>query len=323
MAWPVFEIERESVEGSDRSGYVVAYIGGSGRSGSTICDMMLGGSSRAFSVGQIDELNSWISAGRYCTCGRVIDECPFWEPIVEEAGQAIPPSLNVGGRVNKVLLALGIMLRPKSSDDEAVRRAWELFDRVARHSRKGVITDSSKAALRLARLSRSAEGHRLRVIHLVRDARGYVASRSFSTVVKGPDGTVGRTSPLGKRVAVADWLVQNALTFVLGVLFFRGRYLVVTYEELTTDTENVLRRLAGFLGVDYEPSMLPPFERENLHLIGGNSSRLAFSEVRYDDKWRQKLTPGEQWAVRVTTGWLYAGLAQLSMHQARVVPAPK
>jgi hypothetical protein len=57
-----------------RDDYIVGYIGGSGRSGSTILDMMLGANSRAISTGQLDDLRSWNEHGRYCTCGHVLSE---------------------------------------------------------------------------------------------------------------------------------------------------------------------------------------------------------------------------------------------------------
>ena len=123
---------------------------------------------------------------------------------------------------------------------------------------------------------------------------------------------MGYLPPSSKHVVVADWLVQNLLTLVLGIVFFRGRYLVIRYEALTQDPERILSRVATFLGTEYEPSMLPPFDRSQLHLVGGNSSRLAFTELRYDDRWREKLSEREQLTIKVATGWLYAALARIS-----------
>jgi hypothetical protein len=299
--------------------YTVAYIGGSGRSGSTILDMMLGGNSHTFSGGQLDQLSEWVEDHRFCTCGHVIEECPFWASLIAAVRSSMPPSLNVGGRVRKVMRTLSVMSSDAdSSEAQEEEMAWRLFDRVVERTGRRIIIDSSKAALRLARLNRNERRHCLRLIHLVRDARGYVTSRSFWTVVEGPDGSVGYLSPSSKHVGVADWLVQNLLTLVLGLLLFRDRYLVIRYEALTHDPEGILGRVAAFLDTEYEPSMLPPFDPSQLHLIGGNSSRLSFTELRYDDKWRQKLSEREQIMIKVATGWLYAALARLSAHQLKL-----
>jgi hypothetical protein len=299
--------------------YIVAYIGGSGRSGSTVLDMMLGGNSHAFSGGQLDELDEWVEGHRFCTCGHMIEECPFWASLIDAARPSIPPSLNAGGRTRKVIRTLSVMsshANPSEAQEEDL--AWRLFDRVAERSGRHILTDSSKAALRLARLNRNRRRNRLRLIHLVRDARGYVTSRSFSAVVQGPDGSMGHLPPSSKRVVVADWLVQNLLTLVLGIFFFRGRYLVIRYEALTQDPERILSRVAAFLGTEYEPSMLPPFDRTQFHLVGGNSSRLAFTELRYDDRWREKLSERDQVMIKLATGWLYAALARISARHLKL-----
>jgi hypothetical protein len=58
--------------------FAVAFVGGSGRSGSTILDMMLGGHQDALSLGQIDQLRQWAETANVCTRGRALSECPLW-----------------------------------------------------------------------------------------------------------------------------------------------------------------------------------------------------------------------------------------------------
>jgi hypothetical protein len=188
------------------------------------------------------------------------------------------------------------------SEAREVDSAWALLDRLAEHSGKHVVLDSSKAALRLARLARNPKGERLRVVHLVRDARGYVTSKNFSTLVESPQGTFGYTAAESKSGAVADWIAQNLLMLMVGVVAFRGRYVVITYEQMMRHPEQTLTRLTDFLEMEYKSSMLPPLDRKNFHLIGGNSSRLAFSELRYDDKWRHKLTSREKFLIQYDDG---------------------
>jgi Sulfotransferase family len=303
---------------NNRTDYRVGYIGGSGRSGSTILDMMLGGNSRAFSAGQLDDLRFWLDTGRYCTCGRSMVDCPFWKEVLKIDDEAVPPAMNVSPKVGKVTRTLRVLTSGvNAAEAREAERAWALLDRVAERSGKDLVVDSSKSALRLARLARHPMGERLRVVHLVRDARGYVASKSFSARVESPQGTAGYTKVQSKPAAVADWFAQNLLMLTVGLVAFRGRYFILTYEQMTHDPERILDRLAQFLEMEYEPSMLPPLSRSDFHLIGGNSSRLAFTEIRYDDSWRRKLTPREALLIRVATGWLYALLARLSTRQRR------
>jgi hypothetical protein len=302
--------------------YRVGYIGGSAKSGSTILDMMLGANSRAFSAGQLDELRFWLDSGRYCTCGRSVEECPFWKEVLMSYGELVPPTMNVSAKFGKVTATLRVIATGMTAHEaREAERAWTLLDRVAGRSGKDVVVDSSKSALRLARLARHPMGERLRVVHLVRDARGYVSSKSFSRRVESPQGTVGYTTPQSKPAAVADWLAQNLLMFTIGLVAFRGRYLVLTYEQMTRDPERILDRLAQFLDMEYEPSMLPPLSRSDFHLIGGSSSRLTFSELRYDDKWQTQLRAREKLLIQLTSGWLYWLLARLAGRHERAATA--
>jgi hypothetical protein len=298
--------------------YVVGYIGGSDRSGSTILDMMLGAHPEAFSTGQLDELQFWVNSARFCTCGRPILECPFWGQVLASSDILVPQPINVNGKIRKV----GRMLRVAAAGatrDEArgVESAWELLDHVAERSGKRLVIDSSKAGLRLVQLARDRRGKQLRVIHLVRDTRGYVTSKSFPTLAKSPQGTAGYIATQSKPAAVADWLVQNLLMLLLGVVVFRRRYVVVTYEQMTRNPERILAQLSRFLSLQYDRSMLPPLDRSEFHLIGGNSSRLSFAEVRYDDKWRSKLTSREKVLIKAASGWLYWLLARLAARHQR------
>jgi hypothetical protein len=302
--------------------YIVGYIAGSGRSGSTVLDMMLGANSSGLSTGQLDELRSWIETGGYCTCGRILSECPFWSGIVTSANSLAPSAVNRPGKVRKVSATLRVLAggtNPLEAGE--VENAWRLLDRLAVHSGKHAIIDSSKAALRLARLARHPRGDRLRVIHLVRDPRGYVTSKSFSTRAQSAQGTFGYTSAQPKWTAVLDWITQNLLTLIVGVVAFRGRYFVVTYEQMTARPERTLAWLADLLGMTYEPSMLPPLDRTEFHLIGGNSSRLTFSELRYDDKWQSQLRAREKLLIQLTSGWLYWLLARMAGRHERTATA--
>jgi hypothetical protein len=214
---------------------IVAYIGGSGRSGSTILDMMLGGNSHAFSAGQLEDLRFWVDTGRYCTCGHAVVECRFWSHVLKTYGDSFPPAMNVPGKARKVSGTLRVIESGLTgSEAREVESAWALLDRVADQSRKDVVVDSSKSALRLARLARDPSGKRLRVIHLVRDAPGHVTSKSFSTLAQSPQGTFGYTAAQPKPAAVAEWIAQNMLMLMLGVTVLRGRYLVTAYEQLTS-----------------------------------------------------------------------------------------
>lgn len=274
----------------------VIYITGSGRSGSTILDMMLGANSDALSLGQVDEIRRWAAGNQRCTCGRLLPECPIWGPALE--GRIPPGSLNAPGQVAKVVSILPALAGggPRGADRAQLDATWRLYDRLAEISGGEVLVDSSKSLLRYARLAADAPERDLRLIHLLRDPRGFVLSRTRSKLAPTASGRVDSTTSQSLTSALADWTVQNGLVSAY-MRRHRPRSLVVTYEQLVGEPVATLDRLCSFAGLDFEPDdQLPPFSGE-FHLIAGNPSRFQFSELRLDERWRREL-PG--WQRRVT-----------------------
>jgi hypothetical protein len=90
-----------------------------------------------------------------------------------------------------------------------------------------------------------------RFVHLIRDGRD--AALSFLAM---PRGIVTETWMHPRTAAdfACQWGTEVAAARRLGRRA-RGRYLEVRYEDLVADVEGVLRRICGFAGLEYEPSM--------------------------------------------------------------------
>lgn len=64
----------------------VLYIGGTGRSGSTILDQILGQLDGFFAVGELSQIwERGLVSRRKCGCGMPVPECPVWSPILARA----------------------------------------------------------------------------------------------------------------------------------------------------------------------------------------------------------------------------------------------
>ena len=303
---------------------LIAHIIGSGRSGSTILDMMLGAHPRAFSTGSVDVIDQFVETDNYCTCRRSLADCPVWGAALgadARGGPSVPPSLNVQGQVRKALAIVPAIVRgrPSSMPVDEIELNWRLMDEVERVTGAEVLVDSSKTLMRFARMAALRPGRDLRMIHLVRDPRGFVLSRSKSRAVPTSRGEPGRTRQQHAAFAFVDWVVQNVFVAVYGRLQRRGRYMVVAYEDLVAEPAATLERICAFLGLDFEPELqLPPLEGE-FHLIGGNAARLVFTELRPDVRWRTELPRSQRWIVQLGAGWLAALLRRAAR---RPPPAP-
>ena len=134
---------------------------------------------------------------------------------------------------------------------------------------------------------------RARVVHVLRDPRAIAAALTRLDAASGYEPDL-----LGVSAGVrASFEAAGANTRRLG----EERYLVVRYEDLVSDPEAVMRRVAVFVGIDFAEALLTP-------TVGGAAatanSAWAERRVRGEiessrlDKWREEL---DEPAVRVVS----------------------
>jgi hypothetical protein len=112
-------------------------------------------------------------------------------------------------------------------------------------------------------------GIRSRFVHLVRDGRAVVAS----FLRKSPDMSVWSTARLWNHDLRRNHRLIRRQP--------RKHVTTLLYENIHQNTEPELRRLCGFIGIDYEPSMLQ-FWTGDRHYLGGNRGTL-YSILRKTD----------------------------------------
>lgn len=293
----------------------VAYVMGSGRSGSTLLDLLLGQVPGFFSIGELNCMlfSYLVEFHHLCTCGSPYTECEFWRPVFEQLyggfegfpRQEYRADYEAANSDAKFLQhATG--LRGAALTAHMERFTGELqriYTTIQAQAGCKVIVDSSKAtdyALNLA----ATPGIELHLIHLVRDPRA--VSHSWTRRRKRPEVLDEEVYlyqyPLW--VSAAKWLKHNTKAALVGQKV--GRYLRVRYEDLAQEPEAELRRILAFLGEDCDE--LPFIRGKELdipktHNVLGNPMRFGKSgmTVRLDDAWRQRLTPGQRRLVTAIT----------------------
>jgi hypothetical protein len=280
----------------------VLYIGGWGRSGSTLLAHVLAEVPGFVSVGELRYVWQAGPAGNeLCGCGLAFAECPFWTAVGQEAfggwdhvdvDEVLRLEAATLRHRNVPLLALG-RLAPEHA--EQVRRYAEFTAQVYRAiltvSGASVVVDSTKNPpyayfLRAAQPS----GLRLRVLHLVRDSRGVV--HSWMKRVSRPEVTNGdgayfqEFSPFKAGVR---WMQCNMAFDVLrrlGVPTVRMRY-----ESLAADPRGELERTfaeMGEAGAHDLSAVGDSVTVQGQHSVRGNPMRFAHGrqQVRADEAWR-------------------------------------
>jgi hypothetical protein len=297
----------------------VIYLGGLGRSGTTLLERLLGELPGVCSAGEVIHLwQRGIAEGEGCGCGKPLPDCEFWR----EAGQAA-----FGGLAqvdvqrfnelrftvdrNRYLPRLAApALRP--SLRRAVMEYTGYFQRmyaaIAEVSGCQAVVDSSKHAS-LAFCLRWNTGIDLRVVHVVRDSRA--VAYSWTQRVLRPESAADPYMKMYSPAASAAlWNAQNGAMQVLaaeGVPALRIRY-----EDLVTEPAATLREIAGFAGIPTSDAGLaflggepgaPWAELNTAHTASGNPMRFVTGQIpiRSDTRWRTEMPAGQRRMVTALT----------------------
>lgn len=300
-----------AMDGSDAR-HRLLVIGGWGRCGSTLLDMMLGQVGGFVSAGEVREL--WLrgcAENRPCGCGAPFADCPFWSQV-GEAAFAGWQRLDLD-RILKVRYSLDrpwgvpFLMRDRHGRgdfDYYAEALARLFGGVRSVSGARVVIDSSKLPTHTMIL-RQTPGADVRLVHLVRDSRGVAYSNTKRVVKEVTRGEPTLLPTHGPLAASARYMLYNGLTQSAAR---RGvPYLLLRYEDLIADPELHLRAVIRHAGERDDVSL--PFLTEQgvllaeNHLVEGNPVRFAKGAVplRTDQEWRSKMTPRHRRAVTALT----------------------
>lgn len=279
----------------------VVYVGGTGRSGSTLLANLLGEVPGYVSVGEVRFLwQRGMLDDRLCGCGVPFTDCPFWGEVITRAfGPDVPDPAVVHSmvRARTRLRALPRVLRGRRAtarrDGDAHRASLDqditsLYRAIADVSGAQVVVDSSKLPTYAAMID-SLDGLDVKVLHLVRDPR----ASAFSWLRKKE--LTDRRAPIHmeQRGVVKSALLWTIWNFVLERMW-RGRpeaYRLLNYERLMHDPQQSMQSLAQWIGHSGDP--LASFTDERSvrlgvhHTVAGNPTRMAQGDVRLsiDDEW--------------------------------------
>lgn len=291
----------------------VVLIVGSGRSGSTLLNRVLGQLDGCVAVGELR--NIWgegFGRDRLCGCGQRFWSCDFWSDVV----QLLDANPREYGRRMLELQVLTSLNRHTAMIANSALRTRLYANRLDKYSNglrrllqairvvagARYVIDASKHPAHGFVLAQTP-GVSLRVIHLVRDPRGVAYSWSRPTPAPDqPTGFMPRYHPL---YAAALWAAENLLATWLCGRLSEDRWLFITYEEFVRSPQEVTNRLAEWLGVpppdgwsDREIFLKPS------HTIAGNPSRFRTGRetIRTDDRWRSEMPLALQLGVKVLSG---------------------
>ncbi len=303
------------------NGDICVQIIGSGHSGSTLLDMMLGGHSAVSSLGETAYLRyntNHETESDYCTCGKRVMECPFWLAVDAELRQMLGtgdrpalPDFNIAdlrvaslrdeqgrfindinrkfpfrSRLNEATLVLGIpplrWLAGKVSPDVA------MFREIGRNL--GLLYTAVRRAHGTPIIVDSTKNPgTFKNVWMESDERDI---RFILLVRDGRAVTASRMRRDGYSMlrCAEVWRNEHLKRMAASATARRAKRRIVHYEDLATDPRGVLEGLCDWLGITFEEGMLD-FRAES-HNVGGNPMRLRKTEtdITLDERWRDELT---------------------------------
>ncbi len=286
---------------NNKSMPAIIYIAGSGRSGSTLLDVLLGNHPLVFGAGELASFFLEWSRGGQCTCGQNYPDCPFWGKVIERLYADFPDLTPL--EAEKISRRIESLSGPWRSPADSQAHNCELYGKlwrammvsISQESGKNIIVDSSKSSRPVLRRTLTLTkfgGFELKVLHLVRDPRALMWS-----ALRGSNRLLERGQQVtfqgGLHRALIGWGIANAAVHITQAANAQLCVLRLRYEDLVADPTQTLRYLSDFLKLDLEPVIDLVANQRPLvsgHGVGGNRMRRG-GPVRLtaDEEWKEAL----------------------------------
>ena len=296
----------------------IAFLGGFGRSGSTLLERMLNEIPGVSAVGE--SVHLWqrgLRDDERCGCGEPFSRCPHWQAVGEAAFGGwdqldVDHVLAVKAAVDRTryvprLAAPAASAKHARALDDYCDLYRRLYRGVAAVTGDNVLVDASKHASLAYALRRAADLD-LRVLHMVRDSRGVAYSWSKQvrrTEVADDEVYMPRYSPARSAVL---WAANNTLFDLLGRLGTPVHRL--RYEDLLAAPSLVFGDVLSYLGLPADEEALRFLHSDSAelgasHTIGGNPMRFSTGRLtlRTDEAWRREMPSTARLQVSALTAW--------------------
>lgn len=283
---------------------VVVYIAGSGRSGTTLLERMVGAVPGYVNVGELIDLFRRVAIDdERCGCGETFSTCPFWQEVGDRAfngwgGGILDEMRGLQHEVARQRYLAHNLLPVKTAVFRRNARTYRghyasLYRAIADTAGASTIVDASKWPAQAAALVGPEID--LRVIHVQRDVRGVAWSMGKDHVAR-PQDTHGRDlmESTGVKASALRWSACQSEVALLRLT--RVPLVRIRYEDLIADAR---AQITGALTT----VELPPAAGDLSHINGsavelgashglsGNPSRFREGATRLalDEAWRTQM----------------------------------
>jgi Sulfotransferase family len=284
-------------------GYKLLYVGGFGRSGSTLVGRVLGQPAGSICVGETCYLATrGLIEDVQCGCGQPFRSCSFWGAVGEEAFggwrsvdvEQIAELDELTSRHRTIPFQLSLRGRAELTAAADRYAAWlsRLYPAIAKVSGAEVIVETSKDPWFAGLLARMHDRD-LRIVHLVRDSRAVAYSWTRSKQRPSPVGKQSYMPRFRPADTAVKWMMANSAFHALASK--ATAYRRINYEEFVARPGQALEQLSSFaegsLRLSSEELNGNSVRLDDHHIFSGNPmrSKTGWLEMRVDDEWEAAL----------------------------------
>ena len=268
----------------------IIYFVGMGHSGSTLIDLILGTSKNCVSMGELEYFTDFLKDENApemdkhpqssCVCGKKFKDCSYWKSILAKVDDSKCYNYE-SSLAEKLKIALSMYLPLKVRFNTAGHET--LFKQILEQASKNkgskveYIIDSSMDVRRMIYLSQVA-GVELKVIHLVRDARGVV--NSFEKIGRFWLRTM------------FEWKLTNMIAKrFLKKNLDKKDYMLLSYDLFAQHPKKYLSRIKKKFDLSLNvEGFIDAVNKQEYHQVGGNRMNMRKLEaIRHDLSWKKRL----------------------------------
>ncbi len=304
--------EQKTAPSADRPVRLV-YIGGEGRSGSTVLEKALAAHPDVVAVGELKYLWKWgILRNELCACGNPVPKCEFWSAVgrrlfgpdgfESDEAVAILSDYETVSTNRRMFAAYLQPVLPYSRRRLQRVRAFltELYAAIAAEAGVSVVVDASKHPMHLGIVC-GAPDLDLTVIQLVRDPCG--VANSWSKKVALPHDPTGQRTmgPHPVAIVVPRWSLMN-----IAVQYVRYRFKgpLIRYEDFCRQPRQTIAEILE--AADLDPELTPDTGTDAIaltagHGIAGNPARFGQDTITLteDNDWRTTFPLAKRVAIKL------------------------
>lgn len=257
----------------------VFYIIGTGHSGSTLLDLILGKHSQIFGAGELCSFSS--KKGKIksmiCSCHKKVYDCFFWKKASKDLKGI--NTLNLKRNIfNFLFNRKRYFLRnnnKKVNLKEYLDINNKLFKNISKISGKKIIIDSSKQIDRAEALSQSDEIEII-FIHLIRNGKGIIWSY--------------KKKNKNLFFSIFLWIITNIKAEILKRRNKDIKSILIRYEDFAREPQKELKKILEMKNLNWESNILNFSQKQVNHQIAGNRLRLKeIIDIREDLNWKKNL----------------------------------